>query len=270
MFKSTRHTQCRLIAGCLFLLAAHHARAGLILNGGFEAGGGSTAGWEGAGSGDSAWYTQNGGFAPVNAFTVPLPPEGSYAAMTDGTGPGAAAIFQQFTIPADSLAVTLSFDYYLLNPASASGTYTIPSPDSFDWTGAAVQEARVDILTQASSPFDLTPASSGGGLVANSLETQPGDSNGTQDNPTYLSFSMDITSYLTPGWSYQLQFAEASNLGPLLFGIDDVQITVSESTDGGGDTAPVPEPGTILLTALGLLLLMRKQAGHRLLARATQ
>src|SRR5665213_2322033 len=120
---------CFLTTGILLLSASHRAQAdSLLLNGGFEAGGGSSINWGVASSGDSAWLEQSGNTSPVNNFTVPLPPEGTYSQMTDGVAPGSAGMTQSFLVPLDSLNVTLSFEYFILNPDSASGTYTIPSP----------------------------------------------------------------------------------------------------------------------------------------------
>jgi hypothetical protein len=253
-----------LLATCiLFLGASRRAQAdALLLNGGFEAGGGSSINWSVASSGDSAWLEQSGNASPVNNFTVPVAPEGTYTQMTDGVAPGSAALMQSFLVPLDALNVTLSFEYFILNPDSASGTYTIPSPDSLDWTGDPVQQARVDILTQGDSAFDVTPVSSGGGLVANLFQTQPGDSNGTDDNPAYKLFSANITADLVPGDTYEIAFSEANNLGQLVFGIDNVQITSSNSTIGSAPSS-APEPGTMLLLSAGLLALGGYRAGRQ-------
>jgi hypothetical protein len=255
MSRPPRTTLCFLATALLFLSASHRAQAGaLLLNGGFEGGGGSSANWAGASSGDSSWWTQSGNMSPVNGFTVPVAPEGTYTQMTDGVAPGNAALLQSFLVPLDSLNVTLSFEYFILNPDSASGTYTIASPDSLDWTGDPVQQARVDILTQGDSPFDVTSVGAGGGLVANIFQTQPGDSNGTGANPAYTLFTLNITADVVPGGTYQLAFSEANNLGQLVFGIDNVQLISSNSPIGSAPSS-APEPGTIVLLGAGLLAL---------------
>ena len=109
--------------------------------------------------------------------------------------------------------------------------------------------------------------SAGGGLIANGFETQPGDSNGTEDIPAYSFFEADITSDVVPGGIYQLAFSEANNLGQLEFGIDDVQINIATTRAGG---SPTPEPGTILLLGTGLLALAgwKRRFASRMLAPA--
>src|SRR5256885_15667511 len=66
------------------------AHAELITNGGFEAGGGSLAGWtvtdQTGGSG--SWYLQSGTVSPLNGFPVSAPPQATHAAMTGQRGPG--------------------------------------------------------------------------------------------------------------------------------------------------------------------------------------
>ena len=83
------------------LLAASAAFAGtsqLIVNGGFENG---LTGWtvvNEAGS-DGSWYVQSGTASPRGSFTVPTPPGGTYAAMTDSTGPSSTVLYQTITVP---------------------------------------------------------------------------------------------------------------------------------------------------------------------------
>jgi len=76
----------------LTVVAVRHANAGLIANGGFETNGGAGssifASWTvltETGS-QGTWYAQTGTGTPVNAFPVAAPPDGSFAAMTDGAG----------------------------------------------------------------------------------------------------------------------------------------------------------------------------------------
>lgn len=228
----------RLLAiGCIVFCAAR-ARAGtLISNGGFEANGGSLTGWTvdlAAGSG-GGWYLQSGNAPQFNTSVfVPSPPEGSYAAMTDGNGPGSQSLLQTFTVPLNATSVDLSFDYFLLIPDSSD----FVNPDTLDYTVNGNEQARVDLLTASAGAFDMDAA-----VVLNLFQTDPGDPN---QYSNYLTFSQDIASSVTPGGTYQLRFAEADNLGTLLFGVDDVVVTTRLSPN------PVPEPGTVWMVALGI------------------
>jgi hypothetical protein len=90
----------------------------LITNGGFElntgAGSSGFSGWTVAiQSGTSgSWSAQTGTSSPVNGFPVQAPPEGSYPAMTDDTGPSSEALLQSFTVPVNPGTLTLSFQYF--------------------------------------------------------------------------------------------------------------------------------------------------------------
>jgi len=224
-----------LLVGFLASFAPYRAGAGIIANGGFEAGGGSFAGWTAVtalGSG-GAWNIQTGTSAPINAaFPVAGPPEGLYAAMTDGVGPGSQALLQSFTVPVGAGSVILSFDYFLLIPSSRDFVVF----DTLDYNTAGNQQARVDILSQSAGAFDLDAS-----VVQNVFQTNPGDPN---QYTGYQTFSMDITSSVVPGATYQLRFAEVDTLGTLLFGVDNVSIDTPSSA--------TPEPGTALLGLTGI------------------
>ena len=236
----------KLFLGCTTLFFAQLTHAGLILNGGFETNDGmnSFSGWlEGVqAGGQNNWWAQSGTNAPVNAFTVPAPPQGRFAAMTDGPGPSSEVLLQSFTVPLGAISVILSFDYFILNPVS---DFIIPN--SLDFTAGPNQQARVDILDAGAGPFDLNAA-----VVLNVLQTNPGDPNGTSAT-TYTPLVLDITSSVTPGSSYQLRFAEVDTQGQLLFGVDDVQINAA---------VPEPEAFALLAAGLGFIFLKRKPWVH--------
>ena len=211
----------------------------IIVNGGFETNGGAGSstftGWtvtNESGSGGS-WYVQTGTLSPLNGLPVPVPPEGSYAAMTDASGPSSQVLIQDFTVPLDATSVTLSFDYLLNN----LGPDYVPGGD-LDFNDSPNQQARVDILPSADGAFDTSS------VLLNAYRTQSGD---TLQPGAWETFSEDITSAVSPGGTYQLRFAEVDDLGQFNFGVDNVQINVN--------TGSVPEPSTVALSAAGLVLL---------------
>jgi hypothetical protein len=211
----------------------------IIVNGGFETNGGAGSstftGWtvtNESGSGGS-WYVQTGTLSPLNGLPVPVPPEGSYAAMTDASGPSSQVLIQDFTVPLDATSVTLSFDYFLNN----LGPDYVPGGD-LDFNDSPNQQARVDILPSADGAFDTSS------VLLNAYGTQSGD---TLQPGAWETFSEDITSAVSPGGTYQLRFAEVDDLGQFNFGVDNVQINVN--------TGSVPEPSTVALSAAGLVLL---------------
>src|SRR5207249_4987568 len=79
--------------------AAPTARADVVINnGGFEAG---LASWTRADQLGSVgtFALQTGTTSPVNGTTVPAPPGGTRAAMTDAQGPGSHVLYQDFVVP---------------------------------------------------------------------------------------------------------------------------------------------------------------------------
>ncbi len=236
----------RLAAAVLACTAGLTAQAApVIVNGGFEAG---LSGWtrvDQAG-GDGSFSLQTGTASPVNAEPVPAPPGGSAAAMSDGTGPGSHLLYQDFVAVA-APGATLSFALYLNN---LGGQYATPASLAFDITSqtpAATlnQQARVDILAAGADPFSLAA----GDILLSLFATQVGDAL----TSGYTTISTDISALLAAhaGETLRLRFAEVDNLGPLLMGIDNVQIS-----------STVPAPG-MLLTTLGVAALATRLRRRR-------
>jgi hypothetical protein len=206
--------------------------AALILNGGFESG---FTNWTltdepgGATGATGGWIIQTGTTSPITGLTVPAPPQGTDAAMTDASGPGSHSLIQAFTVAPGS-AVTLSFDLFVGNQA---GFF---SPASLDFNTIPNQQARVDILTSAAGAFAL-----GASVVDNVLDA-------SADTANYVHYSFDITTFVGGGGTFKLRFAEVDNEATYLLGVDDVSITSSSTA--------VPEPGSWLLAAIMVAALM--------------
>ncbi len=204
----------------------------LITNGGFESG---LTGWTRADQigGDGSFIVQSGPISPVNGLTVPAPPEGTNAAMTDAEGPGSHVLYQDFLVPAGVLGGTLRFDRYVNNLAE-----TFFSPDTLDFTSVNNQQARVDILLPTADPFSVAP----GDVLRNLFVTMPGD----PPVSGYSTVTADISSLLADhaGQTLRLRFAEVDNHLFLNYGVDRVSINTA---------GVIPEPGTAWLLASGIL-----------------
>jgi hypothetical protein len=219
----------------LLLLAlispARYVKANLITNGDFES---ALTGWtvtnEPGGNAGSNWFSQTGTLAPLTGFPVPAPPQGLRAAMTDSGGPGSHVLMQSFVVPDGITSVQLSFLLFIGNRVSDFFT-----PNSLDFNVNPNQQARVDLLTAAGTPFDLTPAD----IVANLYQTHEGD-------PPVSGYSLNssIVSGLTPGATYQLRFAEVDNERQLEMGVDSVAVDA------------IPEPATLGLVGLAGIALV--------------
>jgi len=182
----------------------------IVLNGGFEANGGVGTNiftnWtvESLFGGTGDWLVQTGTASPLNGFPVEAPPEGSFAAMTDQTGPGTHVLHQVLAVPA-APAVILTCHVYVNNQAGAYFT-----PATLDFNGAPNQQARIDIMNPAAPIDDV-----GAGVLLNMFITNPGA-------PAVIPYTT-VTANLTPfaGTNVRLRVAEVDNQLFMNVGVDD-------------------------------------------------
>jgi hypothetical protein len=206
-----------------------------VVNGDFESG---LSGWtvvdEAGGSG--SWYSQSGFGSPLNAFAVPAPTSGSFAAMTDQNNPGSHILYQDISLAAGTTN-TLTLDYYINNQA---GPFS--QPDSLSYGTSPNQQFRIDVLDPNSSDFFGTSTV---GVLTNIFQA-------TTNTSGYQTLSFDLTSFA--GSTIRLAFREVDNQLFFNAGIDNVIINSTAS-------AAVPEPFTIIGTLVGgtAALRMRKK-----------
>jgi hypothetical protein len=154
---------------------------------------------------------------------------GSFYAVSDQTGPGTHALAQAFTVAAGATSVVLAFDMFVNN--YDGGPFCAPG---LNHTGSAVECGRVDLLTSAAGAFDT-----GAGVLQNFFL---GADSGTNPNP-FKHYSIDITSLVAAGGTFQIRFAESDNQSFFNQGVDNVSITAD---------ADVPEPTSLALVGLAL------------------
>jgi hypothetical protein len=212
------------------------------VNGGFE---GSLAGWttlDQVGS-DGTFTLQSGTASPVNGDTVPAPPGGLTAAMSDAQGPGSHLLFQDFVVPSSVGTILLSFDLFVGNRADR-----FASPATLDFSTPALnQQARVDLLRVPIDPFTVSAAD----VLLNVFQTQPG-------GPLvsgYTHHEIDVTSVLSanPNATLRLRFAEVDNVFTFQLGVDNVSIAAPAVTPPPVQGAP--EPHSLGLALIALLAL---------------
>jgi hypothetical protein len=216
----------------------------LIANGGFESG---FAGWtrvDAVGS-EGTFSLQSGAVSPVNNDSVPSPPEGIIAAMSDAPGPGSHVLYQDFVVPSVLNGAVLTFDLFTGNRAV---DFFTPSPASLDFSTPALnQQARVDILRAGSDPFSVSLSD----VLLNLFQTNPGD-------PLisgYTTHSNDLAALFAAhaGETLRLRFAEVDNVFTFQLGVDNVSLA----------TQSIPEPH-----ALSLLIVALAAAGFAGLRKA--
>ena len=223
--------------------AVSPARASTIVNGGFETGFSSWVRVDQLGS-EGTFALQSGLASPVNADPVPAPPSGSTAAMTDGAGPGAHVLYQDFVATPGSQ--TLSFDLFVGNRADrfatpASLDFALTSPNGAQTLN---QQVRVDLLRTGADPFSVAAAD----ILVSLYASQVGDPLVSG----YRSFSSDIGAVLGAhsGELLRLRFAETDNLAQMQLGVDNVAI---------GAVSAIPEPASTALLAVGLAALFARR-----------
>ncbi len=223
-----------LFVAAMALMGIGGSASAQIVNGGFEVNGGAGfvgfADWTVAdqlNTGDS-FYAQTGTGTPLFGALVPAPPEGVFAAMTDGGGANSRVLYQDFALPVGNSG-NLSFQLFMNNEGTDFFT-----PNTLDFTGATNQQARVDLMRAGSDPFSVA----GGDVIMNLFQTQAGD-------PLFSGYTLvnaDISSVLNAfgGQTLRLRFAEVDNIATFNLGVDNVRLVV-------------PEPSTLVLVLAGSL-----------------
>ena len=225
------------------------AQADFITNGGFEAGFSAWTRIDQVGS-EGTFSLQTGTLSPVNLFAVPVPPEGTRAAMTDQQGPGSHVLYQDFFVP--NILVGPYDIYFSLFINNNHGSPSFFTPALLDFaTPTLNQQARVDIIRTSADPFSVAA----GDILQNLYQTLPGDPLASG----YKGFVIPVTPLLQAnlGQTLRLRFAEVDNVAPFNLGVDNVSINV------------VPEPASrIMIMTFGVLLgVWRWGASRRLMAR---
>jgi hypothetical protein len=183
--------------------------AATIVNGGFETG--SFAGWTvfNQDGGFGNWYVYAGTASPENGFSIPAPPEGTFAATTDQAGPGSHILYQDVTLEA-GFHHTLSFVVYYENQAGSFAT-----PPSLDFNVFSNQQYRVDVLNPSAPLTSVTP----GEVLATVFQTRVGDAPFLA--PTVVT--VDLSSFA--GRTVRLRFAEVDNQFYFAAAVDNVALT---------------------------------------------
>jgi len=210
--------------------------ASLITNGGFE---GGFTGWtrDNQTGSDGMFLLQTGTVSPVSGTTVPPPPNGTSAAMTDANGPGTHVLYQDFSflVPATDVTAVLSFSLFIGNRADR---FAVPgAATGLDFSTPTLnQQARVDIITTTANVFSVAAAD----VLQNAYQTRVGDPLVSG----YSTLTVDLSSLLNSrrGQTLRLRFAETDNVNAFQFGVDNVSLLTS-----------VPEPTGVVMLGTGLL-----------------
>lgn len=187
----------------------------------------------------------NAPFATGSGATVPPPPDGNFAAMSDQEGPGLRIIYQDVTLPPGNFS--LSCQSFINSEAN----YAVPDPETLDPNVSPNQHARIDIM-DPNAPIDDV----GAGVLLNILLTKPGDP-GDLMNP--MTGYRAISSAFAGGRTVRVRFAEVDNQLYFNFGIDSCLLSAA-------NVGAAPALGTNALAAaivgllgLGVLGLMRRR-----------
>jgi Putative Ig domain/Bacterial Ig domain len=189
-------------------------------NAGFEGDVETLAGWTVVDQvgGDGSWFVQSGTLSPLSTSSVPQPPELRQAAMTDQSSPGSHVLYQDIILP--FAPTSLRFELFLGNRGTA---WSIPSPETLDYTISPNQHVRVDIMDPTAPVDDV-----GAGVLRNIFITAPGDPLVTtvpgdpQMTPVYRTIVADLSAFA--GKRIRLRFAEVNNQLFLQMGVDKVRV----------------------------------------------
>lgn len=208
-------TVVALAAAAVFAPSAS-ATGDAILNGGFETG--SMVGWGHAPghpiNAGHGWFVYSGNVSP-SGFTIPAPPTGRFAAVSDQIGPGSNTLFQTFRVPAHA-TLSLTLWYRNRNGAFYSPRMLVPG-------AARNQQLRITLTRPDAGLYSLKPQD----LLGTVFATEPGDP--ASLGPTQIHYDLSALA----GQLVRLRVTEVDNQFFFQVGVDDVTVS------GGSGAASV-------------------------------
>jgi hypothetical protein len=254
-------TSLLLAAVLLALFLPGRAGAADFVNGDFESG--SFSGWHvhrvtEAGN----WFAYQGTDAPIGSHRKPpaarvqVPPQGSFAAVTDEANPDTLILYQDVTIGVGASHLSLLAYYNSYKPIAA------PTPDTLSVDAEALggqpnQQFRIDAIRPGAPLESLDPAD----ILLTVFQTRPG----APVNMLPTKLTADLTTFA--GQTVRLRIANAVHEEVFNAGVDAVFMSGSASSFGppkrlglgrakanrskGTVTLPVRVPGPGVLIAKG-------------------
>jgi D-alanyl-D-alanine carboxypeptidase len=182
---------------------------------------GSLAGWTLDRRGSGSWFAyQDGRQAPdpkqSNAFvpfTMPNPPQGKFAAVSDAAGPGMQIMYRDLKLEGP---VMLELTVFYVNGVDGLSGYSLPfvAPRTLAINAGPNQQFRVDVLAPTAAADSMADAD----LRATVFETRPDAP--ARRGPTPIRY--DLSPWA--GQTVRLRIATAGNQSPLRAGIDNVRL----------------------------------------------
>src|SRR5262245_28962974 len=199
-----------LTAASVALLAAPSAaHATIVTNGDFETG--NLSGWKTDipnMPGPRNCFVYTGTTSPLSSNTIPAPPQGTHAAISDQNAISRQILYQDVTLPPGGTVNQLSLIAYYHSLTA------ITSPDSLDLSLNPNEQYRIDLI----KPGAAIDSVASGDVLLNVFRTQTGA-------PVTLA-PTQMAASLTPfaGQTVRLRFAVVTKNAVLNAGADAVSI----------------------------------------------
>jgi hypothetical protein len=188
--------------------------AASVTNGGFETG--TLGGWTVENQTTGDWYAYSGTTSPATGFTIPAPPEGDFAATSDGAV-GSHLLYQDIVLEANARHTLTMIVYYRFSPIFSGQFWT---PETLDVNVTPNQQYRIDVVDPSAPTTSVAPDD----VLLRVFRTEESDP--ISLDPTRLT--VDLTAFA--GSTVRLRFAAVDNQGFLQAGVDDVRITSTPQT----------------------------------------
>lgn len=192
------------------------ANAAIVTNGDFETG--TFSGWheDYLNPEFGAWFVYSGTDTPFSSFTIPAPPQGTHAAITDQGESSRQILYQDLVIPTGGTVNQLSLLAYYVNQSPG---FASPETLSIDVSN---EQYRIDVM-KPTAPIDSV---SSGDILLNLLRTRPGD----PDTLFPTNITADLSAFA--GQTVRLRFAVAVTQHVLSGGVDAVTVKSNGFTIG--------------------------------------